>query len=222
MIDESMIRDVPVLAGLSNACIRELAQRGQLRSFPTDAVLWTAGMQPRELLIILDGEVRVVSASGGRQHVIHTETRGGTLGDVALFQNRPYPATALAARPTRCAAFDTDAIHAAIRADTRLAFIFLERLAGRVRILIDRLDRLAARSVPARVAEYVLARHTASGAASFSLGLTQQGVAEELGTVREVVVRALRSLRDAGILEACGGGRYRLLDEGRLRRLAAE
>ena len=219
MIDAALLRDLPPLRDLAPAAVDELARRGELRRYDADATLWHAGMPATRMLIILDGAVRVISSTGGRQHVIHTETRGGTLGDVALFQGDAYPATAIAERPTTCAAFDRDAIHAAIRLDPELAFALLGRLAGRVRHLIERLDRLAARSVPARLAGYILERHTRSSAETFTLGRTQLEVAEELGTVREVVGRALRTLRDAGIIEARGAGRYRVVDEARLRRV---
>jgi hypothetical protein len=42
-------------------------------------------------------------------------------------------------------------------------------------------------------------------------------VVEELGTVREVLVRTLRRFREAGIIRALGGGRYAVADEARLR-----
>jgi DNA-binding transcriptional regulator LsrR (DeoR family) len=42
----------------------------------------------------------------------------------------------------------------------------------------------------------------------FNLGMTQAQLAEELGTVREVVVRGLAQLRRDGIIAAAGRGRY--------------
>jgi len=51
-------------------------------------------------------------------------------------------------------------------------------------------------------------------------GGTQTEVAEELGTVREVLVRGLRELRDARVIAPAGRGRFRVLDAARLRRLA--
>ena len=51
--------------------------------------------------------------------------------------------------------------------------------------------------------------------------MTQQQLAEELGTVREVISRELRVLMRAGLMESIGGGRYRLLDLARLGALAS-
>ena len=55
----------------------------------------------------------------------------------------------------------------------------------------------------------------------FSLGMTQSALAEELGTVREVVVRALRGIRKLGAIESDGGGKYRVADLATLNELAA-
>jgi DNA-binding IclR family transcriptional regulator len=57
--------------------------------------------------------------------------------------------------------------------------------------------------------EFLLTRPT-NRSASITLGMTQQALAEELGTVREVVSREIRVLTRRGLLEALGGGRYRL------------
>ena len=47
--------------------------------------------------------------------------------------------------------------------------------------------------------------------------MTQQALAEELGTVREVVSRELRNLTRQKLIVPLGGGRYRLPDLEQLR-----
>jgi GTP-sensing pleiotropic transcriptional regulator CodY len=50
--------------------------------------------------------------------------------------------------------------------------------------------------------------------------MTQTVLAEEIGTVREVVVRALRGLRQLGAIESAGDGKYRVSNLPLLERLA--
>ncbi|HET9983907.1 MAG TPA: Crp/Fnr family transcriptional regulator [Longimicrobiales bacterium] len=222
MIDETLLDRLPPLRGANAAARRELAARAVLRRFAAGEVLWLAGSAPRGLFVILEGRVRVVRSPGGRTHHVHVEGPGGTLGEVPLFDDGVTPASAIAAEATTCVVFGRDALHAAIAADPGLAFALLRRLSARVRQLVERLDRLAAQSVPARLAGLVLARHAAAAGGPFALGATQSEIAEELGTVREVVVRALRRLREDGTLGSAGRGRFRVLDERRLRALAEE
>jgi CRP/FNR family transcriptional regulator len=182
-------------------------------------LLFAAGTKPRGWYVILQGRVRVVRGAGTRQHVVHTETAGGTLGEVPLFAGGTHPATGIAAEPTICALFTRAKLEAAIAANSGVAFLLLRRLADRTRALVDRLDDRSARSVQARLAEFLLNRRAATGNVIISVGLTQQQLAEELGTVREVVSRELRILGRAGLVATKGGGRYELRDLRRLQQL---
>jgi CRP/FNR family transcriptional regulator len=187
--------------------------------FKPDDTLFVAGSQPRGWWVVLDGRVRVVRGAGARKHVVHTEGPGGTLGEVPLFARGTHPATATAAEPTVCALFDRQALETLLASDARVAHLLLERLAIRVRTLVERLDGRSVHSVGARLAEYLLGRRVARGG-SVSVGMTQQKLAEELGTVREVISRELRELCAAGIIASRGGGRYTILDVQRLRAIA--
>jgi CRP-like cAMP-binding protein len=222
VVDPSELRRLPLFAGISHAACRVLAARSAHRAYDTGETLFAAGTEARGLYVVVRGRVRVVRDASGRRHVLHEEASGGTLGEVPLFEGGGYPATAVAAEPTTCLIIGRDAIAAAMRADPELAWRFLGRLAARVRTLVERVDRLAARSVPERLAVLLLARHESSSRpnGTITLGGTQQEVAEELGTVREVVVRAVRTLCASGALESLGGARYRVRDIERLKQLS--
>jgi CRP-like cAMP-binding protein len=222
MIDPDVLLRIPLFAPLNAGAIRELAARSTLRSFAADEVLWHAGAEPRGFFVIIQGVVKVVRTVHGRQHLVHVEGEGGTLGDVALFEGRPYPATAIAQSPTTCLAVTRDGLLAAIRQDPELALSLLARLAARVRHVIGRLDGLAARSVSARLAGYLLERRDRAGRDVFTLGGSQTAVAEELGTVREVLGRNLRTLRDRGLITVDAKGAIVIVDEAGLRAAADE
>jgi CRP-like cAMP-binding protein len=140
---------------------------------------------------------------------------------VPVFSGGSYPATAIAAEPARCVLLSAAALRAAVRDQPEVAFLFLRRLAERTRLLVDLVDSLAAQAVVGRLARWMLDRGQADGAPpAITLGRTQAEVAEALGTVREVLVRALRQLRHRGLIEAVGRGRYRIRDAHGLAQLA--
>ena len=105
-----------------------------------------------------------------------------------------------------------------------LAELLLHRLAARAREVIARLDRLAHQSVLRRLSHHLTLRALAARPArsAISLGMTQVELAEELGTVKEVIVRELRSLRRLQLIEPAGRGMYRVVDLRALRTLAGE
>jgi len=215
MIDPARIARLPLFATTSPGALAAIAMHAVERTFASDETLFSAGSPSRGLFVVLEGTVRVVRAGDGRQHVVHTETVGGTLGEVPLFDGGTYPATAIAAEPTRCLVLDRDAIRRAISASPDVAMVLLSRLAARVRTLVNRLDDRSARSVNARLAEFLLSRRSAKSSV-VSLGMTQTRLAEELGTVREVVVRSLRELAKRNLIASRGQGRYEILDRAGL------
>jgi CRP-like cAMP-binding protein len=203
---------------LSEAAGVALMAQARRKSFAPRAPLFREGEQANGIFIVLDGKVRVVRTSRGRRHVLHTESRGGTLGEAPLFDREPYPASAIAWTEVESLYIDRDSIERAIRSSPEIALFFLSRLASRVRILLDRVDRLATASVSARMCAYLCDQ--AERADGAIVAITQESLAEELGTVREVVMRTLTSLRKRGVITAAGRGRIEIVDRAALRELA--
>lgn len=203
--------------GISRRGLRELTSRSMQRRFAKDEVLFRAGSPARGLFVILEGQVRVVrGTTHGRQHVIHTEGPGGTLGEVPIFDGAGYPATAIAVRPTLCQVFTPEGIRAAFAADPDVAWAVARRLAARVRTLVDRLDARVTRPTVQRLAALLWATYDpASG--TVRLDMTQHDIAEELGTVREVVVRDLRTLKHRGVIRPAGRRVYEVDSPSALR-----
>jgi CRP/FNR family transcriptional regulator, cyclic AMP receptor protein len=221
VIDLATLRLAPLVSEFPEAAQRALAPFASVKRYASRQTLWRAGTPLDHMVIVLEGRVRVVREGGTRQHVVHTEGPGGTLGEVPLFAGGVAPATAVALAPTRCLLLPRRAIEAAIAVEPGVAWLLLARLALRVRTLVERLDRLALDTVTARLAALLLAEIDAGRAAALPAGMTQTALAEELGTVREVVVRAVRSLCERGIVERVGRGRLRVVDIKGLRSIVS-
>lgn len=223
MIDETLLDDVPVLSGLRPRCRRELAARLVIVRKGAGECFWRAGEHPRGILLLLTGRVRLVRSSGsGRRQVLHSEGPGVILGEVPFFDGGGYPATAEAEEPSVAILITGEALDAAMAADPDLARVLLGGLARRVRQLACRLESLATLDVRARLARHVLqcADRTVGTCAGFGLGATQAALAEELGTVREVVVRHLTALRRRGVLASAGRGRFTIVNRAALEAIA--
>jgi CRP/FNR family transcriptional regulator len=217
-----VLAGLPFGAGLPRAALEQLAMRSIERRYRVRQCLFRAGDTPAGIHLILEGRVRVVREAEGRRQVLHVEQAGGTLGEVPFFSGGTYPATAIAAEPTRCLLLPRAVITAAIAAHPELAFHLLDRLSRRVRELVERLDALRFTPVGTRLARQLVAHLQRRGTTWIvTLPLTQEQFAEEIGTVREVLVRELRALRESGVIDSSGAGGFRVLDPDRLRELAA-
>jgi len=203
--------------GADPRAIAALAAIGVERRVAAGEPLFVAGGPPLGWFVVVTGQVRVLKGRTARAHVLHTEGPGGTLGEMPLFAGVPYPATALAAEPTCCIVFPRAELERVLDTRPAVARILLARLARRVAVLVDRLDERSAQPVGVRLAEFLLRRHAAAGDGVLTLGCTQQELAEELGTVREVVSRGLRALVREGVLVPQGPGRWRVPEVAALR-----
>lgn len=219
MLDIRTLQRIPAFAVLAPPALHELAARGIERRYAARQTLFRAGQPSPGIFLVVEGRVRVVRDGADRRQVVHTEGPGATLGEVPLFDGGALPATAVALLPTRCLIFTLGAIEAAIGRDPRLALLLLGQLSRRVRQLVLRLDRLSFQSVRARLADYLLSRTRSATKHVVAFDGTQTDLAEELGTVREVLVRELRYLRRHGVIRATGRGGYQVLDAAGLQRL---
>jgi CRP/FNR family transcriptional regulator len=196
-----------------------LAARAVVRKYRAGQYLWRAGDESRGLHLVVAGRVRIVRDEGRWQHVVHVEGAGASLGEVPLFAGGGYPASALAAEATTCIVIDRSSLQTVIATHPNLAWSLLRSLAARVRDLVDRLSSRRGDPIQTRLAAYILSQpRTTSGA--LLLRETQQAIAEELGTVREIVGRQLGALVQAGMLERRGRGRYAVVDEAGLSGIA--
>jgi CRP/FNR family transcriptional regulator, cyclic AMP receptor protein len=210
------VQGLEAFAHLPSAALDALTSRAVVRRYSAGTVLFREGTTASGLHIIVDGSVRVLRTSAGRRRVVHTESRGGALGEVALFDGAPYPATAIADGDVRCVFVSAQALDHAMRSSPEVARLFMRRLAARTRELIHRLDAFVTVDTTGRLAGYLAARVARDH--SPVVAVTQNALAEELGTVREVVVRSLRMLRTAGAIRSAGRGRIEVIDLARLER----
>jgi CRP/FNR family transcriptional regulator len=217
---DGSIEGLPALRGLSARVTRRVAAAAVTRRYPRRAVLFRSGDAPAALHFVLSGRVRVARRVDHGSSVLHFEQAGGVLGEIPVFGGGPYPATATAVESVRCAVLTADVVERLLVEEPEFARFALRRMARRARVVLERLDELSDYTVTARVAAYLLARTEDDRSSELHLGMSQASLAEQLGTVREVLVRALRALCDAGAIQRVGRSRFAVADLRRLRDLA--
>ena len=221
MISVEQLRGaLTALGELPEATLMRLAGAARERRYAKGAILYRAGDRADGLYIVLSGRVHVTRETTNRAAFLHVESEGGVLGEIPVFGGGTFPATACAVMPTRCVHLPTEAIDRLIGDDPAFARFALRRLAQRAHGLLRRIDELTATTITARVAGYLLIRAESLGS-DFTLGMSQEALAGELGTAREVIVRALRALVAAGAIERTGRSRFVVRRAALLRAIAS-
>jgi len=215
---------VPYLADLSPDDMKALAAVAKLLHLQKGEMLFQEGTPCRGLHVIAAGRVKVFKLSAtGREQVLHAE-REGALGEGPLLDGNPYPASAEAIEPSVVLFLPKDTVFAWCRRQPDIALGMARVLARRVRRFAALAEELALRDVADRLAGYLVCRAEESGRAlregvEILLTESNQDIADQIGTVREVVSRTLAALKRAGLI-SMSGRRLTLSNIDRLRAAA--
>jgi len=188
------------LETIADPLVRELAQRGQLRSIPRNAVFIHEGDQGDSLFVILSGRVKVfVADDEGREMVLDFHGPGDYVGEMAL-DGRPRAASVMAVEPTVCSVLTREALRAAIAANPDVAMNLIGTLIERARIATENVRNLALMDVYGRVARLLLslAVEQPGGKMVVPERLTQQDIADRVGASRDMVSRIFKDLTVGG------------------------
>jgi CRP-like cAMP-binding protein len=217
----SALRRVGYFRSVSSAELARLARRCRQRELERGEHAFEEGDACRGLLVVAEGAVEMRQVSPrGREQVLHAEGAGATLGEAPLFDGQGYIASAVAVEPTRLVLVPKTAVLDLCRRHPAVALSMLEALAKRVRRFAGLVEDLAFRQVTERLARHLETSAAASGAplapgTVVDLALTQEQLAARLGTVRELVSRALSQLERAGAIKRSRAGIV-IRDPGRL------
>jgi CRP/FNR family transcriptional regulator len=184
--------------------------------------LHRVGEDERHVELVVDGLVRVhASAPDGRTLTVRYCRRGALMGILSLYAE-PFvmPATTQVVLDTELLRLVPAVLRRWADRDVRVARALLLELSERAAAFAAEIGGSAFATVRQRVARHLLDRATPAGPGGELIAqLGQQELADTCGTVREVVVRTLRELRTAGVIETGRGGiriraPERLLAEG--------
>jgi CRP/FNR family transcriptional regulator len=160
--------------------------------------------------LVVSGLLRMyVESPDGRQITIRYAGPGYFLGAAATVGGRHrvmVPAGVQAVTAARVLYLNQQHLRSAARADAAVAWALLEQMAQYQRDLIHLLAGTAFGSIRQRTAMHLLNLVAARSDGALVAAVTQQALADAVGTTRETVARALSELRLAGVTATVRGG----------------
>jgi CRP/FNR family transcriptional regulator len=158
--------------------------------------------------IVVDGRVRLtIRSNDGREATLRLVERGTLFGLVALFQDEPerrqVERSLVAVERSTVVLFETAVFSRLGQHHSAFAMHLVRALVESENDLFEAAAQLAFMTVRQRVAAHLLRISAPQREDSSVLlaRLTQQQLADAVGSVREVVARTLHDLRLAGIVE---------------------
>ena len=205
----------PVFRQLSPATLDAILRDAAVRQAPAASVLFEAASPCTGFPMLLEGRVRVVkTAPNGREVQLYRITPGESclLSSSCLLGGSTYSATGIAETAVTMIALPPAQFHSLLaehKAFRDYVFsLFSERLAD----LMSLVEAVTFYKLDQRLAALLLGKGEV-------LRTTHQNLADELGSVREMVSRLLANFQDRGWV-ALGREQIRITDAAALRKLA--
>lgn len=220
-----VLEQIPLFAAFGERARARLASRCVVRTYAAGHVLFSTGEACRGLYIVASGRVKIYRTSPtGREQVLQSEGPGRPVAELPLFDEGPYPASAVTEVESRLIFVPRAEFEALYREDPDVARAVIHELGKRLRHLVHVTETLAFRDVAARLANYLVecaelrGKQTPDGL-EIVLDRTQEELSFELGTARESVSRAFKQLSQKGVIELLTRKRIRIPDLAQLRTL---
>ncbi len=206
-----------VFSGLSGDDLDELAEIAVERSFDSGEFVFWDGDPPDSFYVLAEGKIKVLKhASSGKEFIIAFFGPGEMFGEVAVFENRPFPASAQAAEPAKVLAIGRERFLSFLAQRPEVALRIIYVLGGRLRDAQGRLRDIAGERVEQRIAGILLMLSARLGP---TLPFTRQEIADMSGTTTETAIRVMSRLSKEGVVRSARG-RTAIVDEARLRSLS--
>jgi len=165
------------------------------------------------LFVVSSGSVRLYRLSpGGKEHVLHFVSPGGTFAEVAVIAGFNCPAFAEALEETACVLAPAEPFRALLRSSHAFCLQLLEGMGFWVRELVGLLEDIVLRDAVSRVAGHLLRMEGNRTGEAFALPVLKKDLASHLNLTSETLSRTLRRLEQCGLIELIAPQRIRILD----------
>jgi len=212
-----IIKNSSIFSNLNDDELNELATLSIEHGFvPNEFIFWD-GDSPEWFYIVAEGKVKVLKhSSSGKEFIITFFGPGEMFGEVAVFEDKPYPASAQAVIETKVIGVKKDDFLPFLANRPQVALKIISVLGGRLRDAQSRLRDIAGERVEQRLASVLLMLSVKLGP---TLPFTRQEIADMVGTTIETAIRVMSTLKDRKIIRSVRG-KVIILDEQKLKLLS--
>lgn len=191
------LRKNPYFDDLPEAMLNEIAGHMQLRSFERGEMLFWEGDPCAGLHIIEEGSVKLYRISPqGRQYIIRVLQEGETCNEVPAFDGGTNPVNVETLEKSTVWVIDDTTLRALVRTHPDFGLKVLSNFGKNLRGLVRLVSEMAFYQVTNRLARLI----SQFPAEEPPPPWTQEQLAAQLGTVREVVGRSLKELERSGAI----------------------
>ncbi len=210
------LRSNELFRDLNEKEMEELDRVTSMTTCERGRIFYTPGETGEVLFLLKKGHVQIYRLSpDGKKLVIAILEPGTLFGEMALIGQGMYNTFAEAVEPCTLCAMSRRDVEWLVAKFPKVGIRLLEIIGRRLTEAETRLESLAFKSIPARLASLLLQLAQNNCVE----GHTHQDFAEMIGTYRETVTQTLNDLKAQGLIEI-SRKQIEIRDEAKLRQLA--
>ena len=195
---------IPLLAALRNEDREAVAPLCRLRGYDKGETIFREGEPADRIHFVHLGRVKIVKAAGGRDLILEILGPGEPVGAVAVFERRPFPASAVTLEPSGILSIPEREFFTLLESRPEMMRRLLAGLTLRLMMVNKRMADLTG-SAEHRAARLFLTLGDRVGIATtgglkIPLVLSRQEIADLIGTTLETAIRLMSRWQKEGIV----------------------
>lgn len=204
------LKRIPIFQDLSETELKFLLDRAVKLLYAPGESIFVEGDPCEGLYVIEAGQVKIFRTSpNGREQILAIEGAGASIAELPVFDEGDYPASAAAVTESTLLHVRKKDFQELCLAHPQVALKVVKVVSSRLRAMVDLINELSFSSVRHRLAALLLRLAKTEGkkterGITFHLPSTNQELASQIGTVRELVSRNLGRLQTMGIIHVHG------------------
>ena len=193
--DESLLAKIPFLSKVEAGDLKELFTLLKRRTYRQNETIFHKDDAGSTMYVIGEGTVKVsVPSEVGNEMILAILSAGDHFGELSLFDSKPRSATVTAASATEVYVLYHDDFIKFVNKHPNVAINIISSLTERLRKADNLIEDVVFLDIPARLAKKLLelsrthGKGKPDGSVEIDLRLTQQDIANMLGTVARVSI----------------------------------
>ena len=201
---------VAIFSGLTESELSFLAQHCVPRQYSAGELVFGEGEPCTGLYVVESGHIRIFKTSiNGREQVLNVDGPGSSVAELPVFDGGNYPASVSAVDHATLLFVSKQDFQSLCLSHPQVALKVLRVVGARLRRLVGIIEELSFTTVRHRLAAFLLrsaqrdGKRTGAGL-EVTLPTSNQELASQIGTVRELVSRNLSRFQSEGLIRIDG------------------
>lgn len=203
----SNLAKIPYFSHLDQEELQIIDEITNIKKYKKDEIIFFEGEKGNYIYIIKKGKVKMLKMNqDGDEQILNIFKKNDILAEVIVFDKENYPATAIALNEVELFVIDSDKLSKIFLDYPQITVKIMKVMSGRLRRAQQNIRDFGLKDSKSRLASllYHLAekhgKESGENEISFSLFLTQQELANMIGTTRETVSRTLKNIEKKDII----------------------